>query len=191
MRFRLALATALLAATSIPAAAQTVASADNAEMTAIYAGDQAPRSGSGATIDWSVVTPQDEARRARTRELLDSGAFRTGSDFFNAATVFQHGSTPADFMLAHTLAVVAAARGRSDAAFMAAASLDRYLQAVGHAQVYGTQYRTPDRRNTTQEPYDRTLVSDALRQALDVRTLAEQEVHRRELEESYRRTAPR
>lgn len=183
---------ALLLFIAPPVSAQEPASlpADNAEMATLYAADQAPRTNGGATVDWSVVGPQDEARRARTRALLDGGSLSTANDFYNAATVFQHGNEASDYLLAHSLAVIAAARGRADAAWMAAASLDRYLQAVGRPQIYGTQFRIPDRQNATQEPYDRALVSDALRQALGVPPLAEQETRRREIEARYR-AAPR
>ena len=180
---------ALLLGAAVPASAQVPAApTDNEEMAAMFAADQAPRGDTAAAVNWAVVAAEDDARLARTRALLDAGALRTGNDFYRAAFIFQHGSTSADYMLAHTVAVIAAARGRSDAAWIAAASMDRYLQSVGHAQIYGTQFRTPDRQNTTQEPYDRTLVPDALREALGVPTLAQQEVRRRELEARYRAT---
>ncbi len=186
-------ALALLLAIAAPAtAAQPAAPAppDNSEMAAIFAADQADRAPGGPGIDWAVVGPRDAARQARTRALLDGGALRTGDDFYRAAFIFQHGTKANDYLMAHTLAVAAAARGHAGAAWIAAAALDRYLQKIGQPQIYGTQYRTPDRRNTTQEPYNRTLVPDALRKALGVPTQAEQEVRRRELEAGYR-NAPR
>lgn len=159
---------------------------DNTEMAEIHEADQAPRTNTGATIDWAVVEPQDRARRVRTRELLDAGVLQTANDYFRAATVFQHGQDAADYLLAHTLAIVAVAKGREDAAWMAAATLDRYLQAIGQSQIYGTQFSTPDLRNTTQEPYDRNIVSDALRKELGVPSQAEQEDRRRRIEARYR-----
>jgi len=179
---KLGILSALLLAAVQPVKAERPpeSSTNNAEMTAIYAADQAPRTAGSVAVDWTIVAPQDAERRRRTRELLDAGA---------PATVFQHGTEAADYMLAHTLAVLAAARGRSDASWMAAATLDRYLQAVGHSQIYGTQYSTPDRQNTTQEPYDRDLISDALREALGVPSQAEQEVRRREIAARYRSSA--
>ena len=153
----------------------------NPEMAAIFAADQAARTGGGA-IDWSVVEPQDLARRQRTRQLLDAGALQSGDDYWHAAFVFQHGSEPEDYLLAHTLAMVAIARGRPDATWIAAATLDRYLQNIGQKQIYGTQYRTPPGERATQEPYDRTLISDALREALGVPNQAAQEQRRSEME---------
>jgi hypothetical protein len=150
-------------------AARTV----NAEMKAIFDADQADRR-AGAAIDWAVVAPRDEARRARTIQLLNAGALRSGDDFWRAAFIFQHGGEANSYLLAHTLAMIAAARGRPDATWIAAATLDRYLQTIGQKQIYGTQYSTRPGQPATREPYDTSLISDALRQALGVPALAQQ-----------------
>jgi hypothetical protein len=118
--------------------------------------------------DLNAVFLVDQARRAQVKDLLDAGKLRSGTDFFRAAFVFQHGDKPQDFLLAHSLAVVAIARSRPDATWIAAATFDRYLQAIGQKQIYGTQFTTPKGKPTTQDPYDRTLVSDAMRSALGV-----------------------
>lgn len=128
------------------------------------------------------MTPRDEARRTRVRALLEAGALNSGDDFYHAAFVFQHGSEPGDYLLAHSFALIAASRGRPDATWIAAATLDRYLQNIGRPQIYGTQYSTPRGRPTTQDPYDRDLVSDALRAALGVPVQAAQERQRAEFE---------
>jgi hypothetical protein len=151
---------------------------DNAEMARIYAADQAARENPSAT-DWSAIGKEDAARKARTKALLDAGQLRSGTDFYYAAFVFQHGATPGDYLMAHTLAVIAAARGRSDATWIASATLDRYLQGIGQKQIFGTQFRTPEGQPATQDPYDRFLVSDVLREALGVPTLAAQEEQRK------------
>ena len=155
----------------------------NAEMTAIYDADQADRV-PGPKVDWSKVWPRDAARRTRTRALLDAGKLNSGADFLHAAFVFQHG-TGTDFLLAHALATIAIARGRPDATWIAAATLDRYLQSIGQPQVYGTQY-TIDKGKASQEPYDRTLMPDALRLATGVPAQAAQEKRRQALEQEYR-----
>jgi hypothetical protein len=183
----LAAVAALSLATS--AAARKTPPAANPEMSAIYAADQADREPD--TIDWSVVRPRDEARLARTKALLDSGKLRTGDDYWRAAFVFQHGSNPDDFLVAHTLALLAAAKGRSDATWIAAATLDRYLRNIGQKQIYGTQYVIPPDGNATQEPYDRTLISDALRQALGVPPLSEQEKRRAAFGARWRAANPK
>jgi hypothetical protein len=162
----------------------------NAEMKALFEADQAARR-DPAAIDRSRLGPEDARRREAARALLDAGRLRSGEDFYHAAYVFQHGDKPADFLLAHLLATVAVARGRSDATWIAAASLDRHLQAIGQKQVFGTQYSTSDGGATTQEPYDRTLVPDALRVATGVPTIAQQEERRRESEARTSAPAPR
>jgi hypothetical protein len=121
---------------------------------------------------------------------MDSGALRSGDDFWHAAFIFQHGDTPEDYLLAHSLAIVAAAHGRRDAAWIAAASLDRYLMRIGRKQVYGTQFVTPRGGSTTQEPYDRTTVSDALRIATGVPSLPFQDVQLQEMEARNRPAVP-
>ncbi len=135
-------------------------------MQAIYDEDQRVRS--GPHIDWKTVGPTDAARRADTRKLLAAGALHTGSDYREAAFVFQHGDSPEDYLLAHTLAMVAVSKGEATAIWIAAATLDRYLQRIGQKQVFGTQYSMDPKSKWTQEPYDRDLVSDALRQQIGV-----------------------
>jgi hypothetical protein len=149
----------------------------NSEMSAIFKADQADRS--THPIDWGIVKPADAKRRERTEQLLDAGALRTGEDFYDAAFVFQHGETANDFLKAHLLAVVATAKGQPDAPWIAAATLDRYLQEIGRPQVLGTQFTRTDDGKFTQEPYDRTVASDAMRKAMQVPSLAEQEIERR------------
>lgn len=122
-------------------------------------------------------------RRAEARLLLEAGEFKTAQDFHDAAFIFQHGHLPEDYLLAHILAIEAIIKGDASSKWIAAATLDRYLQAVGQKQVFGTQYssksylylmlhkddpnaaNSPEARQkgNTQEPYDRTLVPEALR----------------------------
>ena len=154
---------------------------DNPEMARLFAEDQAARQGAGGTIDWAVVGPADAKRRARARELLEAGALHSGNDFYAAAFLFQHGDRPEDYLAAHTLAIAAAARGRPDAGWIAAASLDRYLRSIGKPQVYGTQFGFRD-GGMTQQPYDPAAVPDSLRAVAGVPSHAEQEVQRQAME---------
>lgn len=154
--------------------------ADNPEMAAIAAADQAERQ-PGRPVDWNAVAKEDEARRGRVRELLDQGKLATGKDFDLAALVFQHGSKPEDFLLAHVLAVRAIALG-ADSQWIAAATLDRYLQKTGKGQVYGTQYQVTPEAGATMEPYDKALLPDSLRVAAGAHSLEEQEAHVPEME---------
>jgi hypothetical protein len=148
----------------------------NAEMSRIFSEDQADRR-SLPTTDWGSVIPRDKARRSATKTLLQEGDLRTAEDFRNAAFVFQHGDQPGDYLLAHTLAMVAVSLGDRPSLWIASATLDRYLWAVKQAQIFGTQSSLPNTADAvgTQEPYDRGLISDALRRALGVPTQPEQQ----------------
>ncbi|MCA9791892.1 MAG: hypothetical protein KC910_08850 [Candidatus Eremiobacteraeota bacterium] len=144
---------------------------ENQEMAEMFRQDQAARL--NGPIDWDKVSKEDEARRKRVRELLLGGQLLEAKDFYRAAFIFQHGSQPEDFLLAHILAMNAMAGGDREASWIAAATLDRYLQAVGQPQVLGTQYRKLEGK-WTQEPLHEELVPDQLRKALGVRSRAEQ-----------------
>ncbi len=156
------------------------------EMTAIFDADQAARS-RPETIDWKALGAADDARRARTQALLDAGRLRSGEDFYHAAFVFQHGNEPGDYLKAHALALIAAARGKSAATWIAAATLDRYLQSIGQPQIYGTQFQNKDGA-WTQAPYQQNLLSDALREASRVPPLSKQEAQRLDFEKQFSRS---
>jgi hypothetical protein len=144
----------------------------NADMEAIYRDDQAVRQSLEAfEAEAAGIDREDALRRERTRALLEAGELRAAEDFRLAALVFQHGGEPADYLFAHTLALVALAKGDRSAAWIAAASLDRYLRAIDKPQIYGTNF---DTGTLNQEPFDASLVSDALRRELGVPALADQ-----------------
>lgn len=151
-----------------PNRAYTAADSDipNAEMKAIFDEDQRVRT--SGPVDWQAVNGTDAARRVRVHQLLAAGALHTGSDFYEAAMVFQHGDSPPDYLLAHTLAMIAMSKGNAAGAWIAAATLDRYLQKSGQKQIFGTQFLTDPAMNWTQEPYDRRFLSDELREQLGV-----------------------
>ncbi|RSB46042.1 hypothetical protein EGK63_08190 [Brevundimonas sp. 357] len=168
---------------------------DNAEMAAIFVADQAVRQNIDPARfrDRAFVeqmNADDAARRERTRALLDAGALQTGEDFRAAAFVFQHGSTPEDYLLAHSLAVTGVAKGSKQAAWIAAASLDRFLQSVDRKQIYGTQTRMMNGGEPTLEPYDRDLLPAAVRAAAGVPNLAEQDARLEQFRVARQAAAP-
>lgn len=148
-------------------------------MAEIVAADQADRK-DFSHVDWQKVERADTDRRTATASLLSEGQLHTGHDFESAALVFQHGSTPDDYLLAHTLAMVAVSKGQSGAVWISAATLDRYLQSIHQPQIFGTQFTTLNKEATTQEPYNRKLISDSLRKEMAVPDLAAQEVQRQQ-----------
>lgn len=151
--------------------------AASAEMKRLFDEDQKIR----RSADWgrkdklAEILKQEEARRAATTRLLASGRLHNGEDFEEAAFIFQHGTTADDYLLAHTLALAAVAKGDAGAAWIAAATLDRYLQTIGKPQIYGTQYRVVNGKPGSAEPFRRDLISDALRHQIGVRSIADQE----------------
>ena len=155
-------------------AVQVESTTANVEMASIYEDDQKVRQNGLATrADWEAIEKTDRVRRERVAALLAAGALHTADDYRKAAFVFQHGERSDDYLLAHTLALVAVAKGDQGAAWIAAATLDRYLQSVRQPQIYGTQFLGAGAA-TTQKPYNQQLISDALRTELGVPTQASQ-----------------
>ena len=169
----------LLFGISPAALGQTVA-ADNPEMAMIFQADQEVRksfsskSANRQDLIMRMIT-EDKSRQTRTAALLAEGALKTANDLYRAAFIYQHGDEPASYLMAHTLAVAAATRGHERAGWIAAATLDRHLQAIGQPQIYGTQTSTVSGQEPTDEPYDRDLVPDNLRAALGVPSRAVQD----------------
>lgn len=156
---------------------------DSPEVKALFDADQAIRQ-SPQDVDWEVVAKEDALRRAATQKLLDAGKLRSAEDFYRAAFIFQHGNTSNDYLKAHSLAVISATKGNRAASWIAAATLDRYLMEIGQKQIYGTQSIGSPEHVWTQEPYDRTLISDALRRATGVPSQADQNKSLQEKEEA-------
>jgi hypothetical protein len=150
----------------------------------LFVDDQAERTGQDTRPTYGPdVHARDAMRRAEAKNLLATGELKTAQDFHDAAFIFQHGDEANDYLLAHIVAIEAIVKGDSSSKWIAAATLDRYLQAIGQRQVFGTQYLSksflyvvqhkndPDALNkpeaqqkgATQDPYDRDLVPDALR----------------------------
>jgi hypothetical protein len=119
----------------------------NPELTRLYDEDQADRNaGSYEKIDWTKVTPRDQARRKRVDEIIAAGGAKAADDYYHAAMVYQHGDSPDEIQRAHDLAVKAAELDpKHDAArWLAAASEDRKLMYEGKPQRWGTQYKKVD-----------------------------------------------
>jgi hypothetical protein len=134
--------------------------------------------GANPRVDSCTIKPtiaeHDAMRHSKAKELLAQGKVETGREYFFIALLFQHSGDPNELMLAHVLAVTAASKGFSHAKWMAAATMDRYLQSINQPQIFGTQFKMADGR-WTMEPYSRTAISDALRGQWCVIPLAEQE----------------
>src|SRR5260370_22701704 len=110
------------------------------EIQRLYDEDQKDRdfgaNSTGSPEQRKRMSERDEVRRNRVRQLLDQGALKSGTDYRQAAFIFQHGSIPSDYLLAHCLAMVGVFRGDMDSRWIAAATLDRYLQSIKQPQVF-------------------------------------------------------
>jgi hypothetical protein len=121
------------------------------------------------------VSKRDAERQAQVRTLLTKGKINTGRDYYFAGLIFQHSESSENLLLAHILAVTSVAKGNKSAGWLSAATLDRYLWSIKHAQVFGTQYQTDAADKETMEPYDQIAISDKIRAAWGVNSLTEQE----------------
>jgi hypothetical protein len=183
----LALPAAALSLGCIVLSAQSVAPAVISRVHQLTIEDQSENPGNISAADYYK---HGDARRAEIRKLLAEGKVVSGEDFSDASLIFQHGQTSDDFLFAHILAVEALIRGGSADKWIAAATLDRYLQSVSQPQVFGTQYpgdkapgNTPKPQvdpmvmniQRTQQPYDAKLLPDAVRQDFCVPDVSQQE----------------
>jgi hypothetical protein len=138
----------------------------------------AGKPGGIAPVTQTEIKARGEQRRRVVSSMLEKGQVQTGEDFHDAALLFQHGESADDYLLAHILAVEAVIKGDDKSKFLAAATLDRYLQSINKPQVFGTQYApiTPVRpvtaaanlgvfkgRTWTHMPFDEQVLPDAVR----------------------------
>lgn len=126
-------------------------------------------------MDWSELESRDRTREACVKAALHEGRLKTGADYYHAAMILQHGVQPEDFLLAHELCIIAIIRGEERAKWLAAASEDRFLKSIGRAQRFGTQHANDGPGAPLRlYPVD-PLVTDEMRTALNVPTLAQAE----------------
>lgn len=114
---------------------------DNLRLQELYNADQADRS---KVFDSAEAVKQlrlqDAMRRQLVLEMAARGEINTGNDLYHAAVILLHGHEAKDFLTAHRYASMASINGHKPSRWLAAASLDRFLMAVGLPQVYGTQF---------------------------------------------------
>ena len=147
---------------------------DNVTLSEMYKLDQKAREGDH--IDWAKLAKDDEQRRKDLRRMLAAGDVRTGTDYYHAAMIFQHGQNPDDYLLAHVLAMDAVAMGSKDARWLSAATLDRYLLSIWQPQVFGTQFHGGYGSGpTTHDKMNPAIVSDPMRSATCVVSSSQQD----------------
>jgi hypothetical protein len=114
---------------------------DNPELKALCDEDQADRlPEKGKAIDEDLSRAHDARHLARVKAIYLDGKINTASDYYRAGLVLQHGPAPEDCLMAHEFAIVAVRKGYAgNAAWLVAASEDRFLQRIGRKQRFGTQ----------------------------------------------------
>jgi hypothetical protein len=173
-------------------AAQSSATIAGKSIHQMYLDDQAEtpagKPGGVSPVTEKEFNEHGDARRRQVRAMLAQGEVKTGDDFHDAALLFQHGEDADDYLLAHVLAVEAVIRGDDRSKWMVAATLDRYLQMIGKAQVFGTQYPLDPNvpsdsaadphaarfKGRTQSPFNDQLLTDAIRRDFCVPDLEQQ-----------------
>ena len=114
---------------------------DNLRLEEVFQDDQKDREKVyDSPEDVAKLKERDKNRRKRIYVMMDLGEVRTKRDLYHAAVILQHGDDVADFLTSHRLAAMAAILGHRTSRWLMAASLDRYLMAIGKGQVYGTQF---------------------------------------------------
>jgi tetratricopeptide (TPR) repeat protein len=124
----------------------------NAEIYLAFREDQADRAGDMSDVD--AIRKRDAARLRLAQMAVERKLLKTHEDYYHAAMIFQHGSTPESYQTAMKLAK-RASEIRPDfrpALWLYAAATDRYLHSIGKPQIYGTQRPL--------EPFDRNAISD-------------------------------
>ena len=155
--------------TRIQCAATSAAQKDNLRIKALADEDQSDRDDSKGPIDWAKVSVRDATRQKEARRMLDAGEISTDQDYSNAGLLFQHGTKPEDYLLAHVLAMEASVRGNPDARWLFAVTLDRFLNSIWRPQVFGTQFETTAwNPEITQKKLDPVLLSDGIRAGMCV-----------------------
>jgi hypothetical protein len=126
----------------------------------------------------------DIIHRKRVMELLVEGKIKTEQDKFNAALILQHTAltycdgklislSPENYFLAYSLSKSAFESGYKDAAYLTAATLDRYLLFTAGYQKYGTQKVYDEKTDEmVWAPID-SLTEDKEREKLNVKPLAD------------------
>lgn len=145
---------------------RTVFYESNSEVRDLFLEDQSDRK--SGLMSESDLKKRDSARFSKLNNLVNENRLKSGRDFYYAAFIFQHGENPHDYLRAHAFAMTALMRNEPDAAWIAAASLDRYLLAIDKKQIYGTQTMRDADGSYSKAPYEAEIIPDIMRAAANV-----------------------
>ncbi len=108
------------------------------ELAAMYRQDQEDQDRWDELGD-AEASRRQTVRRDRALEVVAQGLLDEPIDYYHASMLFQHGEQVDDYLLAHVLASAAALDGETQAFFLSAAALDRYLMSREQLQRFGSQ----------------------------------------------------
>ena len=94
-----------------------------------------------------AMSERDTKRRMRIGEIFAEGCVNQGSDYYDAAMIFQHGDVPDHYFQAFYFANKAENLGYSSAKWLKAAAIDRYLVSIDHKQLFATQFFSSEKTN--------------------------------------------
>lgn len=157
-----------LALASAPALGQKASKASQKEVSKelkeLYESDQKDQNDElwNESSDDEFSRRQKE-RRDRVMAVIEAEMLADLKDWNHAAMLLQHGQSADDFLLAHILSLPPAIADEPFARFMCAATLDRFLQTCGRAQIFTTQSGAADPSVYAPiEPFDDSM-SESLR----------------------------
>ncbi|WP_162993564.1 hypothetical protein [Asaia bogorensis] len=148
---------------------------DSSELKKLFHEDQSDRA--TPNINWKKLSEADNYRISIVEKMLKNNGIKTGLDYYEAAFIEQHGSNPKNYLLAHIFSIVSLSKGYKRASWISAATLDRYLITIGKPQIFGTQTHYDLDKNgdpigeASREPFDSELVSDNVRNAMNITNL--------------------
>lgn len=159
---------------SIPSNTMSYLTSMNNELLALYEADRQERVNQpqAPTPEYWAMRARDLTRREQVVALVAANALDTAEDYYRAAWIMNHGDTPDDAKVAHTLALRATELGYRPARWLAAASYDRWQMYQARPQKYGTNYVYDGRRDRLWDVNPET--TDEERAVWDVPPLAEQ-----------------
>ena len=152
-----------------PAGAQTESVA--AELERLYQADQDDREGG---VRGEALQERDTARRQRVGELLAADLIVTPDARYHAEMLSTPSPAARDLLKAHALASAAAFAGHQKARWLAAASLDRFLEYTKQGQFFGTQFERDEAGRWQPGSVDDALVP-SLRQSYELPSQEEQQ----------------
>ena len=139
---------------------------------------------------WKRLRKKDKNRREIVERILKNKKIKTGTDFYHASMVFQHGESVKDFRKAQFLAEKSINLNYEKAKWLYAATTDRLLMFQGKKQKFGTQFqfittpnkikKNPPKQKWVLYPVDKRI-SDKIRTKYNVELLKKSTKRAREM----------